>query len=210
MRTVRDLDPPAPRGLRGVLRAWLQAWSSQMGASAGSLPTGTPWPPAHCHGPVRVLVADDNPVNLMLISAQMASRGLVPVLASDGAEALALASELDFDLILMDLQMPILDGLVATTAIRRFEADTARPAVPVVAYSSLSPGSHVLSAYGLNGSLDKPCDDQELELCLIRWCPSYRPAPAVATTLARQGVDSGRVGWPSATRHGDPGPVALR
>ena len=177
MRAIRELDSPSPWGMRGVLRAWLRAWSGEAGASAETLPADTPWPRGHVYGPVRVLAVDDNPVNLMVISALLSSRGLVPQLANDGAEAVALACELDFDLILMDLQMPILDGLGATTAIRRFEADTARLAVPVLAYSSMSVGPGVLSTHGLNGRLVKPCEDQELEDCLVRWCPSYRPAP---------------------------------
>jgi CheY-like chemotaxis protein len=77
---------------------------------------------------------------------------------------------------LMDLQMPILDGLEATTAIRRFESNRSRPSVPVVAYSSTTPGASVLAKHGLNGSLSKPCDDQQLEDCLVRWCATYRPA----------------------------------
>jgi CheY-like chemotaxis protein len=125
-------------------------------------------------GPVRVLVVDDDPENLSEISALMASRGLVPVLAADGAEAVALASEVHFDLILMDLQMPILDGLGATTAIRRFENRCARPAVPVVAYSQMYASVRVLAFHGLNGRISKPCTDQELEDCLVLWCPTYR------------------------------------
>jgi CheY-like chemotaxis protein len=103
----------------------------------------------------------------------------VPLLAADGAEAVALACELHFDLILMDLQMPILDGLRATSAIRRFETDSSRPAVPVIAYANTSPGARVLAAHGINGSLSKPCGDQELDDCLARWCPTYRSAPPV-------------------------------
>ncbi len=124
-----------------------------------------------------MLVVDDNPANLMVISALMESRGLVPVLAADGAEAVALACETRFDLILMDLQMPILDGWEATAAIRRFEATCSRPAVPVVTYSIKSPGAGILARHGMNGSLDKPCSDQALEDCLVRWCPAYHPKP---------------------------------
>ncbi len=95
---------------------------------------------AHFCGTVRVLVADEDPVNLMVISALLESREIVPLLAADGAEAVTLACERRFDLILMDLQMPILDGLGATAAIRRFETCRPRSAAPVVACSSLSPG----------------------------------------------------------------------
>jgi hypothetical protein len=78
----------------------------------------------------------------------------------------------------MDLQMPILDGLAATAAIRRFESACARPAVPVIAYSSASPGRAVLARHGFNGGLSKPCDNQDLEDCLLQWCPGYLPAPS--------------------------------
>jgi CheY-like chemotaxis protein len=185
---------PAPGGWLGVFRSWLQARSSEIWQSAAARPNEPGRPSAHFYGSVRVLVVDDNPVNLMVISALMESRGLVPVLAADGAEAVALARELHFDLILMDLQMPILDGLGATSAIRRFETDSARPAVPVVAYSSSSPGAGVLATHGLNGSLAKPCPDQELEDCLVQWCPTYRPAPAM------RGVALDNSRWRPATR----------
>ena len=90
-----------------------------------------------------------------------------------GVETFPLACEMPFDLILMDLQMPILDGLEATAAIRRFESAGSRPAVPVVAYSSVFPGGGILVDHGMNGTLAKPCEDQDLEDCLVRWCPTY-------------------------------------
>jgi CheY-like chemotaxis protein len=125
-----------------------------------------------------VLVVDDNPVNLMLISALMEARGVLPLLAADGAEAAALACEMHFDLILMDLQMPILDGWEATAAIRRFESACSRPGVPVVAYSSTPPNARVVEARGMNGILAKPCSDQDLDDCLVRWCPGFHSEPS--------------------------------
>ena len=185
---------PAPAGLRGVLRSWLRSWTSETWHSPEDLQSEVAGPSVHSYGSVRVLVVDDNPVNLMMISALMEWRGLVPVLAADGAEAVALACELHFDLILMDLQMPILGGLKATAAIRRFENTGSRPAVPIIAYSLASPDPSVLAAHGMNGSLDKPCDDQDLEDCLVQWCPTYRSAPAVRGVLR----DNSR--WQAATR----------
>lgn len=170
------LASPAPRGLFGAFRSWLQVASSASSQTSAFLRTKPALPPEHSHGTVRVLVVDDNPENLMVISAMMESRGLIPLLAADGAEAVALACQHPLDFILMDLQMPVLDGLGATSAIRRFEVNSSRPAVPVIAYSSASPGAGVLAKYGLNGSLNKPCRDQELEDCLVQWCPSYRSA----------------------------------
>ena len=197
MSGIPGLGSLAPSGLLGVLRTFLQARSNEMWQSSEVLPSGTGGPNAHSCGSVRVLVVDDNPANLMLISALMESRGLVPVLAADGAEAVTLACELHFDLILMDLQMPILDGLGATSAIRRFETYSSRPAVPVVAYSSASPGAGVLATHGLNGSLTKPCGDQDLEDCLVQWCPTYRSPRPCAVLPTTAVADSRRVAGPA-------------
>lgn len=169
---------PPPGGLIGVLRAWLQAWSRETGRLLEDRPSETEALRPHSYGPVRVLVVDDNPVNLVVISALMESRGFSPWLAADGAEAVTLACAMHFDLILMDLQMPILGGFDATSAIRRFESASLRPAVPVLAYSSTAPEAEVLATHGMNGRLTKPCGDQELEDCLVQWCPSYQPTPA--------------------------------
>ena len=171
-------DSGASSGMLGAIRSWLQGRPGNAWPPAEVLLDPSWAPKPHVHGSIRVLVVDDNPANLMVMSAQLASRGLVPSLAADGAQAVAIACERHFDLILMDLQMPVLDGLDATSAIRRFEALHSRPAVPVVAYSGMCLGAGVLAAKGLNGSLAKPCEDQDLEDCLVRWCPAYRPAEA--------------------------------
>lgn len=165
---------PAPGGLLGVLRSWLHAWSNEVGPAPELPAPEDDRAEAPASGSIRVLVVDDNPVNLTAVSAMMEARGFVPLLAADGAEAVALACELPFDLVLMDLQMPVLDGFGATSAIRRFEQGHGRPAVPVVAYSSLSPGAAILAGHGIDGSLNKPCDDLELDACLLRWCPAYQ------------------------------------
>lgn len=178
MSGVPALGSPAPRGLRGIFRSWLQGWSRDLWQSAGDLPAKARRSNGHFYGSVRVLVVDDNPVNLVLVSAQLEALGLVPWLAGDGTEAVMFACAKRFDLILMDLQMPVIDGFAATSTIRRFERDNARCAVPVIAYSSATTNADVLATYGLDGRLNKPCRDQELEDCLVRWCPGYRSTSA--------------------------------
>jgi len=125
-----------------------------------------------------VLVADDNPANHLDAGELLAAWGIRPVLAADGAEAVALAGGEDFDLILMDLNMPVLDGLAATQQIRRNEVEHARARVPVVAFTSsvfsdLDPErpNAMLRSRGVDGLLAKPCDARSIEACLIRWCP---------------------------------------
>lgn len=135
------------------------------------------------HGP-RVLVVDDNPVNRMLASELFALWGIKPLLAVDGSEAVAMACELPLELILMDLQMPVLDGLGATRQIRRFELERDRPRVPIVAYTSGSFSTYGLRLqdFGLDGVLAKPCEAHELHACLQRWCPEATVAAAFADT----------------------------
>jgi len=126
----------------------------------------------------RVMVVDDNPANHLDASELLSAWGITPVLAADGAEAVALARGQDFDLILMDLNMPVLDGLSATQQIRRYEAENAHARAPVVAYTSsvfaeLDPDvpNALLRSRGIDGLLAKPCDARSLKACLVRWCP---------------------------------------
>ena len=174
---------PAPaRDLLSLLGAWLPRWTRPPWPTTGTpVRTAGTWAPP-CDSSVRVLVVDDNPLNLMVISAMLESRGIVPLLAADGVEAAALACELHFDLILMDLQMPVLGGLAATETIRHFEDRAKLPAVPVVAYSSTDVRPQILAQHGLNGRLPKPCTGPELDACLAHWCPTHRlpSAPAGA------------------------------
>jgi CheY-like chemotaxis protein len=119
----------------------------------------------------QTLVVDDCAVNQLAVSALLWRWGITPLIAGDGAEALALACGHDFDLILMDLQMPILDGLTATKRLRRFELENARPRATVVAYtsSSIDGNEAILKACGIDATLDKPCSAESLERCLAHW-----------------------------------------
>ena len=91
----------------------------------------------------------------MLASEMLALWGIDPLLAVDGNEAVTLACEIPLALILMDLQMPVLDGLGATRQIRRFELERSRPRVPIVAYTSGAFGTARmrLQDFGLDGVL---------------------------------------------------------
>ncbi len=137
-------------------------------------------PPTDCHP--RVLVVDDNPVHRMLTSEMLSLWGIQALLAVDGSEAVALACERPLALILMDMQMPVLDGLGATQQIRRFELERGRARVPIIAYTSgaYGNGRMRLQDFGLDGLLAKPCEAHELHECLQRWCPEVTVAAAFA------------------------------
>lgn len=124
---------------------------------------------------LRVLLVDDCPVQQLLTCALLARWKIVPQIACDGLEAVLLAGEQDFDIILMDVEMPVMDGLTATARIRRGERRARRERlVPVVAYTTgnLAADERRWRMCGMNGVLNKPCDALGMSECLERWCPS--------------------------------------
>ena len=110
--------------------------------------------------PLRVLVADDVPQNLELLQLLMARRGHTMTGVSDGAQVVELAARQDFDLILMDFQMPTIDGLRATQLIREQAEAAGRPRVPVIAMTASVLAEHrrASAEVGMDGFASKPVD----------------------------------------------------
>ncbi len=119
----------------------------------------------------RVLVAEDNAVNQRVIVAQLRRLGFFPELARNGIEAVAAASTGQFDIVLMDCQMPEMDGYEATRAIRRLNSEAR--SVPIVALtaSALTTDRDRCFEAGMNGFLAKPVDHARLADALDRWLP---------------------------------------
>lgn len=109
---------------------------------------------------LRILVADDVPQNLELLRLLLERQGHSLVTAADGAEAVTQAHAGLFDVILMDVQMPGMDGLQATEAIRQDEVRLARPRTPVIALTAsvLDADRRAARAAGMDGFSSKPVD----------------------------------------------------
>ena len=108
---------------------------------------------------LRVLVAEDNLVNQRVIMRMLEKLHHLPVLCTNGRDAVAAFTAQPFDLILMDVQMPVMDGLEATAAIRQHEADRpARPRIPIVALTAgaLKEDRERCAAAGMDHFLAKP------------------------------------------------------
>ena len=119
--------------------------------------------PAASSTSARILVAEDNPTGQVLMRRLLELRRHSVHIASNGSEALAAIESEPFDLILMDVQMPELDGLETTVAIRRKELDTGRsvPIIALTANAGKREREECLLA-GMNGYLSKPVDPEEL------------------------------------------------
>lgn len=111
---------------------------------------------------LRILVADDNVVNQRISSAFLTKRGHLVQVASNGLDAIKLLQSDNFDIILMDLQMPVMDGLEATRHIRALGNEHAL--IPIIALTAdvLSDTREQLFAAGMNGYITKPFNPKQL------------------------------------------------
>ena len=120
--------------------------------------------------PLRILVADDVAQNGELLQLMLGRDGHTIRLATNGLEALQAFSEQDFDVVLMDVHMPELDGLGATRRIRQFELSHSRPRTPVVALTAsvLEEDRQAALAAGMDGFATKPIESALLRVEIAR------------------------------------------
>ncbi|EMG39122.1 signal transduction histidine kinase [Desulfocurvibacter africanus PCS] len=119
--------------------------------------------------PLRILLAEDNAINQLVLMDQLAARGYMTDLARNGLEALRMLSVGDYDLVLMDVRMPEVDG---EEAVRRIRAgETGNPDIPVVALTAcaLEGDREHLLACGMDDYLAKPVDMVALDRLLARF-----------------------------------------
>jgi len=130
---------------------------------------------------LRILAAEDNPTNQLVLKTLLALGGLGPTLAADGREALAAWEDQTWDIILMDIQMPEMNGVDATRAIRMRELETGRPRTPIVAVTA-NAMTHQLAEYaaaGMDGVVAKPINVANLFAVMQRALERADP-PAAA------------------------------
>jgi CheY-like chemotaxis protein len=118
-----------------------------------------------------VLVVEDNDVNRMIARQTLQNLGLDVVEASDGAEALSMLQERPVDLVLMDCQMPVMDGYAATRAIRDREAKSGGSRLPIVALTADAFDDDAARSRdaGMDAHLPKPYTRDQLRTVLNVW-----------------------------------------
>ncbi len=121
-------------------------------------------------GPLRILVAEDDMVNQMAAKRYLEKMGHEVVCVNHGGDALAALAEGHFDVVLMDIQMPEMDGVQTTRAIRSGEAAVRNPGVPIIAMTAhaLAGDRDRFLAVGMNDYVAKPVDMDELAAALAR------------------------------------------
>lgn len=136
--------------------------------------------------PPRLLLAEDNPANQRLATLMLQRIGCRVDVASSGREALSMASRFPYDLVMMDCQMPELDGLQTTKEIRKLPPERAEvPVVAVTANAFRSDRERCLAA-GMNDFLTKPISLESLLQVLRRWLPAHF-APQESPSYSSEG-----------------------
>ena len=164
---------------------------------ASALPTAqTPMPTAQTPALGRVLLVEDNPVNREVTTGMLELIGYHITVAEDGQQALTVSATDSFDLILMDCQMPIMDGFTTTAAIRKREQDTQSPRTPMIALTAnaMEGDRERCLAAGMDDYLSKPFSRRALAEMLSRWRTPRIPAQAsvTQTTLETPAVSEKR------------------
>ena len=153
-------------------------------ALAGAIPLVTRYSLQDARDPAEVLhilVAEDNFVNQRLATRLLEKRGHRVAVAANGCEALKALGEASYDLVLMDVQMPVMDGMEATAKLREMEKLTGRhqPVVAMTAHA-MKGDQELCFAAGMDGYLTKPIHRQELDEVLERYTRAARIAATVA------------------------------
>lgn len=128
----------------------------------------------------RVLLVEDNPVNQMVAKGMLSKMGCEVVLAGHGGEALECLANESIDLVLMDCNMPVMDGYEASRRIRQNPQWLHLPIIALTANAMLDERAHCIAA-GMSDYLAKPFRMEQLDIMVQQWLPSGQPDAPTAT-----------------------------
>jgi len=117
------------------------------------------------------LIVEDNAVNQFVAQTQLEDFGLKIEVAENGKEALSMLNKIDFDIVFMDCQMPVMDGFEAAREIRNPTSDVLNHDVPIVAITAnaMQGDREKCVAAGMGDYISKPVSSEEIQRVLVRW-----------------------------------------
>ncbi len=150
-------------GLRSTLEQgsdfWIEIPLKESELNSCALPE---WPVDAAPRPLRILVAEDVPTNQLIIAATLRSLGHFPVMVSNGRQALQEIAQQSFDMLMLDMQMPEMDGLEATRRIRALGFSSQMLPIMAITANGFDSDRQACRAAGMDGFVAKPFDPQDV------------------------------------------------
>lgn len=139
---------------------------------------------------LSVLVVEDHPQNRFVIERQLSTLGYTVVLVEDGRSALECVRTTAFDVLLLDCNLPDIDGYTVASMIRKYEADSGQH-LPIIAISALVGAEHIEACLvaGIDGVLSKPLRLNELQATIEMWC-DIKPSPLAESERVEPDVEA--------------------
>ncbi len=158
-------------------------------------------PPDDSLAGVKILLAEDNPINQEVAATLLKSLGAQIDIANNGREAIKLITNQQYDAVLMDLQMPEIDGYEATGTIRMTHGENILPIIAMTAHATQEDRNRCLSA-GMNDYISKPIDPDKLFSTLLKWVNPLTPQKNTVSSFSAKSVSNIRpaeqldtIGW---------------
>jgi len=140
----------------------------------------------------RILLVEDNDINQLVAQDLLEAVGLTVDVADDGQVSLDMIQRASYDLVFMDMQMPVMDGLAATREIRKISRLSGMPIIAMTANAMEQDRLRCIEA-GMDDVLVKPFDPDLLWTKLLRWLPQREATPAISTTRESTSCEQGVV-----------------
>ncbi|MBF0383418.1 MAG: response regulator [Magnetococcales bacterium] len=128
----------------------------------------------------KVLLAEDNQINQQVATELLEGNGLVVTVVNNGEEAVEAIKNTSFDVVLMDIQMPVMDGMEATAAIRKDSRYEKTPILAMTAHAMAGDREKSLAG-GMNDHITKPIDPDKLFDSLVKWIPAKNRGGSLPT-----------------------------